>query len=90
MKYCMHCIAFIDDEKLTRPMQLRLMHPFGSSSFDCALFTCALIVSPLQRDTIYLFCPTRSLDTHRRGTQLCCTLLLVNAPGFKMVQAVHV
>ena len=49
MKYCMHCIAFIDDEKLTRPMQLRLMHPFGSSSSDCALFTCALIVSPLQR-----------------------------------------
>jgi len=49
MKYCMHCIAFIDDEKLTSPMQLCLMHPFGSSSSDCALFTCALIVSPLQR-----------------------------------------
>ena len=45
MKYCMHCIAFIDDEKLTSPMQLCLMHPFGSSTSDCALFTCALIVS---------------------------------------------
>ena len=79
MKYCMHCIAFIDDEKLTRPMQLRLMHPFSSSSSDLQC----------KGDTIYLFGPTRSSDTHRRGTQLCCTLLLVNAPGFKMVQAVH-
>ncbi len=40
--------AFIDNEKLTRPMQsrLRFMHPFRSSISDCALFTCTLTVSP--------------------------------------------